>query len=195
MKLSIFLAISLDNFPSISRHAARLSWSVSALPCPQLFCISHFSTMQIRFPVKHNAELCSHAAFDMHTGSDMSCMCHRIYSSSARRFLLLWTLFPVVAAQGGSPGLPWEEGGSHQTWLMSEAPGEAWALHQPGQLDTPRPQQLTSPRNEQQRGEGWEWTGVKCLHNGSKIPRTLLVKWCHNIICIVDRNLQLLLVL
>lgn len=72
MKLSIFLAISIDNFPSISRQAKRLSWSVSALPCPQMFCISHFSTMQMRFLVNHNAELGSHAAFDMETGSNMS---------------------------------------------------------------------------------------------------------------------------
>ena len=65
MKPSIFLAISIDNFPSISCQATRFGWSMSALPCPQMFCIFHFSTMQMRFPVQHNAELCSHAAFDM----------------------------------------------------------------------------------------------------------------------------------
>ena len=71
--LNLSCNFSKDNFPSISRHqAVRLSWPMSALACPQMFCISRFSTMQMRFLVYHNAELSSHAAFDIKTGSNMS---------------------------------------------------------------------------------------------------------------------------
>ena len=99
MKLSIFLAISIDNFPSISCQATRFGWSMSALPCPQMFCIFHFSTMQMRFPVQHNAELCSHAAFDMETGSNMS---PYLYLED---FCFLFSpSFPLVPGGEGSPG-------------------------------------------------------------------------------------------
>ena len=54
MELSIFLAISIDNFPSISRQAVRLSWSLSSMfTCDPLHSAIQFPN---EVPSKYNAE-------------------------------------------------------------------------------------------------------------------------------------------
>ena len=160
---------------------------MSALPCPQMFCIFHFSTMQMRFPVQHNAELCSHAAFDMETGSHMS-----PYLYLEDFVFSFHPHFLLCQAGRAAQGQPWGQC-PDQPQLMS---GEAVAWPRPGHKVSPGSWVFPSHNNWQvpqmrNRGECWEWAGVKCLYNDNMIPRTLSIK-CHNNTFIVDWYLQLL---
>ena len=137
MKLSIFLAISIDNFPSISRQAVRLSWSLSSMfTCDPLHSAIQFPN---EVPSKYNAELCSHAAFDVKTGSRSL-----IFVPSPQPYFLkrgAWVcvlVITMVGRAGAAQGQPWVLSGRwpDQSRSQSEVrpgPGSgAWRT--PGQL-------------------------------------------------------------